>query len=297
MVSRSGTVLGRVGGRYRIVSVGETLTASLRGRLKSPDEARVLVGDQVTIDVASDGSAAITGVLPRRSLLQRRMPGKSGAARPIAANVDQVVVVGATARPDWHANLIDRFLAVAEANELPVLLVINKCDLKAPAQEQMAPYRAAEYQVVVTSAVTGEGCDALASKLGDQVSLFTGPTGVGKSSLLNRIQPGLGLRTGEVSQRRGTGRHTTVSAEMLPLVGGGYVVDTPGLRDIGLWALTPESVTRVFPDIARLARGCRFDDCRHLEEPECAVVAAVDRAVLAPSRLESYRQLLTEVSP
>jgi ribosome biogenesis GTPase len=236
-------------------------------------------------------------VVSRRSLLQRRSPGRGGSARPIAANVDQVVVVGSASRPAWDPHLMDRFIAVAEASGLTSLVLLNKADLDPEAESRLVPYRDAGYSALTTSVVDGRGLEALRSRLSRQVSLFTGPSGAGKSSLLNRLAPGLRLRTGEVSARAGTGRHTTVSAEMHPIPDQGFVVDTPGLRDIGLWGVSPADVSRAFPEIQRLGAGCHFADCRHLTEPRCAVVAAVEQGKLNPGRLESYRRLLEETTP
>ena len=287
-------MLSLVGGRYQVVSQGEALTASLRGRVKSQSPEKVLVGDRVSLVVQQDGSATIEGVLPRRSVLQRRSPGRARGIRAVAANVDQVVAVGAARRPDWDAHLMDRFLVVAEANHLPALIVVNKSDLDTDAGAVLEPYRRAGYRTLVTSAERGEGVAALRAELAQRVSLFSGPTGSGKSSLLNAIQPGLKLRTGEVSRRAGAGRHTTVSAEMHALSGGGFVVDTPGLRDIGLWGVAPGEVADAFPEFRRFSGECRFDNCRHVTEPGCAVVAAVATGEIVGERLESYRRLLQE---
>ena len=277
-----------------MASDGAVLTASLRGRIKDTDEPHVLVGDEVALEVHADATAVINGVLPRRSVLSRRMPGRARGARGVAANVDQVVVVGAAREPKWIPELMDRFLVVAEANDIPAVLVINKCDLEPTGDNLAAPYSAAGYQVLRTSAQRGEGLDLLRECLMRRTSLFTGPTGVGKSSLLNALQPGLSLRTGAVSERKKVGRHTTVGAEMHPFGDSGYLVDTPGLRDVGTWGLDPSDVAGAFPDIARFGAECRFDNCRHGKEPGCAVIQAAERGDLATSRLESYRKLLSE---
>ncbi|MDH3455691.1 MAG: ribosome small subunit-dependent GTPase A [Gemmatimonadota bacterium] len=286
-------VLSKVGGRYRLYIDGATFEATLRGRLKQGLQ-RILVGDRVRAAVHSDESVTIDEVEPRRSVLQRRMPGRSHGIRHVAANVDQVVVVGAARRPDWDSHLIDRFVAVAAANQLPVILVLNKCDLWEEWEALAAPYVHAGYTVVCTSVPEQRGLEALRSHLTGHTTVLTGPTGVGKSSLLNALQPGLRLRTSDVSVKSGGGRHTTVSAEMHPFGAQGFVVDTPGLRDIGLWGLDPLDVARTFPEFAAFAQACRFDNCRHLEEPGCAVTAASERGEVARSRLASYRRFLEE---
>jgi ribosome biogenesis GTPase len=288
-----GVVLSKTGGRYRIFHEGEDFDATLRGRLKRGRD-KVLVGDEVTVELHPGEAATIEDVHPRRSVLKRRSPGKSHGEREVASNVDWVVVVGAARHPDWDPHQMDRFTVVAAANDLPVLVVINKCDLAEECRVSIAPYERAGYPVLLTSARDGSGIEELRARLEGHVSLFMGPTGVGKSSLLNAIQPGLRLRTGEVSAKSRTGRHTTVSAEMHPLSGGGFVVDTPGLRDIGLWGLEPLEVAAAFPEFTEHAPHCRFDNCRHLEEPDCAVAMAVEQRDIAASRLESYRSLLAE---
>jgi ribosome biogenesis GTPase len=283
-----------VGGRYRVFVGGDTVVASLRGRLKQASRDRILVGDSVTLDVHEDGSITIEGVEPRTSILKRRNPGKSVGVRAVAANIEQIVVVGAARRPEWHPHLIDRFVAVAEANQLTAVIVINKCDLVEDCNESLQPYQLAGYSVLATSVPRRSGLETLRAQLAGRISLFTGPTGVGKSSLLNALQPGLRLRTGEVSERAQVGRHTTVAAEMYPFGNAGFVVDTPGLRDVGLWGLEPQEVEAAFPEIRRTGSECRFHDCRHRGEPGCVVAQAVERGRIAPSRLESFHALLDE---
>ncbi len=287
-------MLSIVGGTYRVFGSGETLDASLRGRMKRGGAKRVLVGDEVLLHAHGDGSLTIEEVAERRTVLQRRTPGKSRSVRPIAANLDQVIVVGAADHPRWDAHLMDRFLVVAETNHLPAVVVVNKADLVGDAASLGEPYGAAGYDVIITSVPHGVGIEPLRRKLANRVSLFTGSTGVGKSALLNMLQPGLRLRTAEVSRRSGAGRHTTTATAMHSLKDGGFVVDTPGLRDVGLWGVVPEELAAAFPEFASQVPHCRFDNCRHVEEPDCAVAAAADCGEITRARLDSYRKLLEE---
>lgn len=294
MSEARGVVLAGVGGTYRVRSGGALLDASLRGRMKQSEGDRILVGDTVRVRRHDDGHVTIEEILPRHSVLRRRMPGKARGVRNVVANVDQLVVVGAAIDPAWDPHLIDRFVAVAEANGLPPVIVINKADLDPAAYRHGEPYRKAGYAVLVTSVRSGDGVERLRAQLAGRTSVFTGPTGVGKSSLLNALIPGLTLRTAEVSERSRGGRHTTVSPEMHPFGDDGFVVDTPGLRDIGLWGLEPPEVAGAFPELDRVADGCRFDNCRHRSEPECAVIGAVERGEISATRYQSYLRLLDE---
>jgi ribosome biogenesis GTPase len=245
-----------------------------------------------------DGSFAIEDVAPRRSRLVRKAPG-AGRAREkvIAANLDQVVIVFASARPDPNPRMLDRFLILAEANELTPLIILNKSDLvdAAAIEAFLQPYRAAGYATLATAAKAGIGIDDLRSRLCGANSALTGPSGVGKSSLLNAVQPGLGLRIGEVSAAMNKGTHTTVSARLIPLECGGFVADTPGLKEVGLWDIEAEDLGSYFPEFRPLVDDCRFgSSCSHTHEPKCAVRDAVEAGEIGRGRYESYLTLYAE---
>jgi len=267
---------------------GRTVRCVLRGRLRGA-AGRPVPGDRVQFRPGADGTGVLEAVLPRRTVFTRWV---RGARRIIAANVEQAVVVFAAASPEPEPGAIDRFLALAEAAHVAPVLCVNKADLADPAP-LVARYRPL-YPVLVTSARTGQGLDELRARLAGRISVVVGPSGVGKSTLLNALQPGLRRRTGELSPRTGRGRHTTTVAELLP-VAEGFIVDTPGVQVLELEPLAPEAVDDCFPEIAARAAACAFRDCLHLEEPACAVKAAVAREEIAPSRYRSYLALLEEV--
>ena len=309
---RRGVVLSGTGGSWRVrVDDASTVEAALRGRLKrEPDESprrgddgeriKLAVGDEVVIEPDTRGGAwAICEILPRRSRLARRAPGGAYGERIVAANVDQVVVVFAAAKPEPHTRMLDRFLVIAEANELAARVIVNKIDLtgEQAAHELFGPYERAGYPLHYTSTKRGDGLAAVRAMLGGRVSVFTGPSGVGKSSLLNALFPGLSLRIGEISESVNKGRHTTVGATMIPLPDeqGGYVVDTPGLREVGMWALSAGHLDACFPEIRPFIAQCRFADCTHTVEPDCAVKDAVARGDVSSERFASYLKLREEL--
>jgi ribosome biogenesis GTPase len=242
---------------------------------------------------AGDELHAITGIEPRRTVLERRVPEGRGV-RPIAANVDQVFVVTATRSPDPIPQLIDRLLVLAEADGIAAAVVLNKVDLD-PGTALAERCRKAGYPVYPTSVKTGEGMDSLKAALAGRASVVTGPSGAGKSSLLNGVQPGLKLRIGEVSRRIRRGTNTTVSSVMIPLLAGGYLVDTPGFSEVAMWGIDPRELPDCFPDFRPFLGDCRFTDCRHKSEPGCKVLEAVAGGAIAPDRHQSYLTLLAEL--
>lgn len=292
MTATSGVVLARVGGGYRVHTDAGEITATLRGKLKFQDNDRVVPGDVVTLE-----GTTIAEIRPRRSMLARRAPASGQRrAQPVAANVDQVVVVTSAVDPEPNARMLDRILVIAEANGLPAAVVVNKHELDATVAERLARrFAPAEYQVLATSVKADHGLAALRDLLRGRHSVFTGASGVGKSSLLNALEPGLKLRVGAISEKWRTGKHTTTAAELVPIAGIGYVVDTPGLREVGAWGIDPNELGGCFPEFRPYLDQCRFDNCRHLAEPGCAVRAA-PAGVIDPDRLLSYERIYEEVS-
>jgi ribosome biogenesis GTPase / thiamine phosphate phosphatase len=288
-----GTILERDGSVYRVSTPHSEIRAILRGKAKR-ESPRIVVGDRVQLEPEPEGDIyGIVGVEPRSTLLERRVPEGRGT-RPVAANIDEVFVVTATVNPAPIPQLIDRLLVVAEANSIPAAVVVNKVELN-PGVELIDRCRAAGYTVFPTSAKTGQGIPELAAALKDRVSVVTGPSGAGKSSLLNAVQPGLKLRIGEISARIRRGTNTTVSAVMLPLEAGGFLVDTPGFSEVGLWGIDPRELASCFPEMRPFIGECRYGDCRHVSEPGCRIRAAVEEGSIQADRWDSYRILLEEL--
>jgi len=288
-----GTVLERDGSVYRVATNGGEVRAVLRGKAKR-DTPRVVVGDRVRLEPEPTGDLyGVMSVEPRTTLLERRVPEGRGT-RPVAANIDEVFVVTATVDPAPIPQLIDRLLVVAEANSIQAAVVVNKVELD-PGHELIERCRAAGYLVYPTSAKTGLGIDEFKRALAGKVSVVTGPSGAGKSSLLNAVQPGLKLRIGEISAKVRRGKNTTVSAVMLPLDAGGYLVDTPGFSEVGLWGVVPRELPTCFPEMRPFIGNCRYADCRHITEPGCRVREALETGAVRRDRWESYRVLLEEL--
>lgn len=267
------------------------------GRLKKEAKRTTLIaaGDYVSfepVDVETR-SGIIDAIQPRQRVLSRLRPDSSHPYEDVLlANPDEIMIVFAAAQPEPHLRLLDRFLVAAEASELDTLfIVVNKVDLigEEAARALFGLYETL-YPVFYTSVATGAGVAALRSQLRDRITVVAGPSGVGKSSLINAIEPGLDLRVGEV-MHIGKGRHTTRAAQLHPLSGGGYIADTPGLRELGLWDIRPAELSDYFPEIRRHAHDCRFSLCTHIHEPGCAVRAALAAGAIAPQRWDSYLRL------
>ena len=304
-----GTVIRSTGSWYSVLpdNSEEIIPARARGkfRLQQKEIAEtnpLAVGDRVSLRMEGDGSGLITEIHPRRNQLSRRAAGrKVGKEHVIAANVDAAWCVQATFSPKFNAGFVDRFLVMAEAYHLDAGLVINKIDLleDEPRARDVITfwkelYQNLSYPVLMTCAISGNGVDGFGDMLRGKTSVVAGPSGVGKSSLLNAIEPDLDLKTDVVSKKTQKGKHTTTFAT-LHQVAGGLVVDTPGIREFGIWDMKPEELGGYFVEFRRFIGHCRFPDCTHDHEPNCAVSKAVDEGAITPERYGSYVNILASL--
>ena len=298
----TGTVIRLDTAACLVLCQGEPIRCPLPGKWRLAHHAQtrpVAVGDRVEVAPQANGEGTIERIEPRRGgKLSRRAAGERDVEQVVAANVGQLVVVASAADPPLNRRLLDRLIVSGENGELEVLVCLNKIDLVAPESLEplLALYRSLGYAALATSAATGQGVAALRQTLRDKTSVFAGPSGVGKSALLMAIQPGLELRVQPVSSSTGKGRHTTSAVSLLPLDGGGYVVDTPGIREFALYDLERDDLKHLFPEMAALFGTCRFADCAHLREPDCAVLAAVAAAQIDRERYESYCRIYESLS-
>lgn len=298
-----GLVIKNTGSWYTVKTVeGSVVECKIKGnfRLKGIRSTNpVAVGDHVEIELNSQNTAFITAIGDRKNYIIRKSQNLSKQSHIIAANVDQAFLVVTVERPQTSTTFIDRFLATAEAYSVPVVLVFNKTDLLDDGlmryQRMMTDlYETVGYKCVAVSAETGEGMDGLMEMLRDRITLLSGHSGVGKSTMINRLLPGVNLRTAEISDAHNTGMHTTTFSEMLPLPGGGYIIDTPGIKGFGTFDMEPEELTSYFKEIFRFSKDCRFSNCTHTHEPGCAVLKAVEDHYIAASRYQSYLSMLDD---
>lgn len=294
-----GLVIKNTGSWYTVLTDdGQLLQCKVKGnfRLKGIRSTNpVAVGDRVTVD----GEGWITDIDDRRNYIIRKSINLSKQSHIIAANVDQALLVVTVNYPQTSTTFIDRFLASAEAYRVPVILVFNKADLltddEAHYQQLLITlYQTIGYECRVISAETGEGVDELKTLLPGKITLLSGNSGVGKSTLINRLVPGVNLRTAEISDAHNTGQHTTTFSEMIRLEGGGWVVDTPGIKGFGTFDMEPEELTSYFKEIFRFSQDCRFSNCTHTHEPGCAVLKALEDHYISQSRYQSYLSMLND---
>lgn len=300
---KSGVVVKNTGSSYLVrFDDGSQSACKVKGnfRIKGIRTTNpVAVGDIVEVASCEGDFDFIVAVTPRRNYIVRRASNLSKESHILAANIDLAVLVVTLREPEVTTVFIDRFFATCEAYNVPGAMVINKCDLWDSLDKEIAEgmrnlYTSLGYATLFVSASTGEGLDNLRDLTRDKLSLMAGNSGVGKSSLINALVPGANLRTGEISDIHHTGTHTTTFSEMVTLPYGGYLIDVPGVRGFGTIDFTPEEVGHFFPEIFRFSRECRFGDCRHTNEPGCAVIPAVEEHYIAESRYASYLSILEE---
>jgi ribosome biogenesis GTPase / thiamine phosphate phosphatase len=291
---QQGLIIKAQSGFFTVETGQGFVVCQLRGKLKQ-GKARgdiAAIGDRVQITVLTDGSGVIEAVEPRERAIVRLDPRPQGEYQQVLlANADQAVFVFACAHPNPRLKMLDRFLVIAEKQKIPAVIVANKIDLVDDPKEIFGLYETIGYHVLYSSTKTGAGIEELKLILVGKISAFAGPSGAGKSSLLNAMQPGLGLAVKEISTAMDKGKHTTVTRQLFPLEGGGYIADTPGWKSLALWDTEPEELDAYFPELRELVQHCQFSDCSHIHEPDCAVRRALEEGKIHPERYESYLRL------
>ena len=295
------TVVQSTGSWYEVLRGKERLQCRIRGKLRLKGVRStnpVVVGDMVRCERDEQGSYVIVGIEPRRNYIIRRASNLSKESHIIASNIDQALLVVTLFSPETATEFIDRFLVTCEAYKVPVTILLAKIDLartKPEAVEEFhAIYESAGYKIVEVSATEGEGVDQVREMLRGKTTLLSGNSGVGKSTLVAAVEPGLDIRTGEISQSHNKGKHTTTFSTMYPLSEGGYIIDTPGIKGFGLIDIEDAELAHYFPEMMRYLPDCKFYNCSHTHEPYCAVVEAVKRGEIAYPRYESYLKIMDE---
>ena len=287
------TVVRATGSWYDVLHDGETVRCRIRGRLRLKGVRStnpVVVGDEVACEADEGGDYVIADILPRRNYVIRRASNLSKESHIIAANVDQALLMASLRSPETPTEFVDRFLVTCEAYKVPVTILLSKLDLQdaEAVAEFRAVYEGAGYRVLEVSVREGRGVEEVRELLAGRTTLVSGNSGVGKSTLIQAIDPSLDIRTGEISESHHKGRHTTTFSTMYPLAGGGAVIDTPGIKGFGLIDIDEAELWHYFPEMMRVAPACRFYNCTHTHEPGCAVTEAVKAGEIAWPRYESY---------
>ena len=296
-----GTVVRSTGSWYEVLNGSERVQCRIRGKLRLKGVRStnpVVVGDVVRCEADEQGEYVISAIEPRRNYIIRRASNLSKESHIIAANIDQALLVATLFSPETATEFIDRFLVTCEAYKVPVTILLAKIDLARQNPEAVeefhAIYESAGYRVIDVSATQGEGVDTVRDMLRGRTTLLSGNSGVGKSTLVAAVEPGLDIRTGEISQSHHKGKHTTTFSTMYPLAEGGYIIDTPGIKGFGLIDIEDAELAHYFPEMMRYLPDCRFYNCSHTHEPHCAVVEAVKNGEIAYSRYESYLKIMDE---
>lgn len=293
------TVVRATGSWYDVLHDGETVRCRIRGRLRLKGVRStnpVVVGDEVACEADEGGDYVIADILPRRNYVIRRASNLSKESHIIAANVDQALLMASLRSPETPTEFVDRFLVTCEAYKVPVTILLSKLDLQdaEAVAEFRAVYEGAGYRVLEVSVREGRGVEEVRELLAGRTTLVSGNSGVGKSTLIQAIDPSLDIRTGEISESHHKGRHTTTFSTMYPLAGGGAVIDTPGIKGFGLIDIDDAELWHYFPEMMRTAPDCRFYNCTHTHEPGCAVTEAVKAGEIAWPRYESYLKIRDE---
>lgn len=293
------TVVRATGSWYDVLHDGETVRCRIRGRLRLKGVRStnpVVVGDEVACEADEGGDYVIADILPRRNYVIRRASNLSKESHIIAANVDQALLMASLRSPETPTEFVDRFLVTCEAYKVPVTILLSKLDQQdaEAVTEFRAVYEGAGYRVLEVSVREGRGVEEVRELLAGRTTLVSGNSGVGKSTLIQAIDPSLDIRTGEISESHHKGRHTTTFSTMYPLAGGGAVIDTPGIKGFGLIDIDEVELWHYFPEMMRVAPACRFYNCTHTHEPGCAVTEAVKAGEIAWPRYESYLKIRDE---
>ena len=292
---KTGKVIRATRKTFDVAVNGQIIPCVIRGKLTAQDsEYRVVrVGDDVRIQLISPQEGVIQEILPRRTRLSRVVGSRSHREHIIATNIDQILIIMSTRNPAFKLGLLDRYLVIAEKNHLSARICINKIDLatREEFEKYVTYYSKLGYPAFFTSVVTGEGMDTLRQVLQNRVTALVGHSGVGKSSLIKAIEPGLDIKVQAVSKKTGKGVHTTTVVQLFPLSIGGFVIDTPGIRELGFWEIYRRDLKNYFIEFAQYQQQCQFADCVHLHEPGCAVKAAVEKGEILPERYDNYRSI------